>query len=427
MTTSVDRNIPFQADNANDYLSPLVNKKLSSQAGHIASHLLPFPKCFYSMKILFIATGFINDHQNKWITFYVYLYRILLLALPFYVLGIIETGTNPLFSSINKTDQIIVQISFILLILNVYITYIFCIKHFKNHWLSLLYHSLSVDLGSDNDDYCIKCITDKFTKTSNKISIIVLCLIILSYIQWVIGNRYLQSLANIQHHFFYTYVIPFFWAIQIWQPLFAVVSLLYIIGLLLKQKSDILIGRIHASSTRKWNITSIISQHPYSSIQSDKLKAFDTWWNLMDSYIKLKTEYNDISSKWNLYLIITLIVIMSQSVTVLIMLLQSSDLLVVAIIFSFQFILILCAMFWVLARLSKQSNNILKIISMVDFGKEVEHIEVLRFIQLIQINPCTITIYGVQVTYNKAIVLIGTLLSFISGSLTKYFVDTLKS
>lgn len=63
---------------------------------------------------------------------------------------------------------------------------------------------------------------------------------------------------------------------------------------------------------------------------------------------------------------------------------------------------------------------------MTDFGQDVKQVEVLRFIQLIKINPCIITIYGAQVTYSKAVVLIGTLISFISGSLTKYIIDTLK-
>ena len=145
----------------------------------------------------------------------------------------------------------------------------------------------------------------------------------------------------------------------------------------------------------------------------------------MDSYIKLKTEYNDISSKWNLYLAITIIIILTQSITVIIMLLQGSKLLLIAVTFSSQFILILCTMFYILARLSKQSYHILRIISMTDFGQNVKQIEVLRFIQLIKINPCIITIYGAQVTYNKAVVIIGTLISFISGSLTKYIIDTL--
>lgn len=115
---------------------------------------------------------------------------------------------------------------------------------------------------------------------------------------------------------------------------------------------------------------------------------------------------------------------MSQSVTVIIII--SSNLSFVAVIFSIQFIIILCVMFSVLARLSKQSTSILRIVSMTDFG-DVEQAEVLRLIQLIQIHPCTITVYGIQVTYGKAVVVIGTLVSFISGSFTKYLIDVLKN
>lgn len=155
----------FESQNVNDvYLNnllPSIRAQPSSNNANIASHLMEFPQCFYSLKILFIATGFINsDQQSKFIKLYVYLYRICLLGMPLYVLGVIDKGSNPLMDVISNTDQIIVMVSFGLLILNVYITVIFCIRHFSKGYLKLLYHSLSVDLGPEND-HCVRCITDK--------------------------------------------------------------------------------------------------------------------------------------------------------------------------------------------------------------------------------------------------------------------------
>eukprot|EP01084_Bolivina_argentea_P086809 156868_1 len=434
MKQSSSENGSFASENVNNLhlhnLVPLMNNKLPLSSVFHGTELLQFPKCFRSLEILYICTGFLPmipcNNYSKLITLYTYFYRITLLGMPFYVLGLFSKQSNPLFASISRSGHTVVTISFCLLILNVFVTILFCIRHFKKHYLTLLYHSLAIDLNSDND-HCVKCITNTLRKTSNRITIIVLIFTIISFIQWIIGNRYLQTLSSHSHsNIFYTYIIPLLWAIQIWLPLFNCISLLYIIGSLLKRKADILIGRIHASNVRHWKISSFISKHPYSSINSDKLQPFDSWWDLMDSYIKLVTEYNDISSKWNLYLSITLIVIMSQSITVIIMLLQSSQLVLVAFIFSFQFIVILCVMFFVLARLSKQSNRILKIISMTDFGDNISQIEVMRIIELIKTNECTITIYGIQVTYGKAAIVAGSLISFISGSFTKFLIDALK-
>eukprot|EP01084_Bolivina_argentea_P165080 286875_1 len=142
-----------------DSVSPEVqdNKIQAGKSISLLEQANVFPNCFHSLKLLFIACGFLTS--DSLMKLYVYLYRIGLLTTPLYVVAIFAKDSNPLFSNITGTDRIVIQFSMSLLTLHVLITEIFCIQYLKKNYVILLYNSLQIDLKSDTE---MKEISDKF-------------------------------------------------------------------------------------------------------------------------------------------------------------------------------------------------------------------------------------------------------------------------